>query len=31
MAGQGIGGGTYYPLELSNVGHHACTLDGFPG
>ena len=33
--GLGIGGGTlgstYYPLELSNVGHHACTLSGFPG
>jgi hypothetical protein len=33
--GLGIGGGTlgsiYYPLELSNVGHHACTLNGFPG
>src|ERR1700733_16095101 len=33
--GLGIGGGTlgstYYPLELSNVGHHACTLNGIPG
>jgi hypothetical protein len=33
--GLGLGGGTagstYYPLELSNVGHHACTLSGYPG
>ena len=33
--GLGLGGGTlgsvYYPLEFSNVGHHACTLNGFPG
>jgi hypothetical protein len=33
--GLGLGGGTagstYYPLEFSNVGHHACTLDGYPG
>jgi hypothetical protein len=21
----------YYPLEFSNVGHSACTLNGFPG
>jgi hypothetical protein len=33
--GLGEGGGTlgsiYYPLEFSNVGHQACTLNGFPG
>jgi Domain of unknown function (DUF4232) len=33
--GLGLGGGTagstYYPLEFSNVGHHACALNGFPG
>jgi Protein of unknown function (DUF4232) len=33
--GLGLGGGTagstYYPLEFSNVGHHACALRGFPG
>jgi len=33
--GLGVGGGTlgsiYYPLEFSNVGHHACTLSGYPG
>lgn len=33
--GLGLGGGTagstYYPLEFSNVGHTACTLNGFPG
>ncbi|HEY4826750.1 MAG TPA: DUF4232 domain-containing protein [Solirubrobacteraceae bacterium] len=33
--GLGLGGGTagstYYPLEFSNVGHRACTLDGYPG
>jgi hypothetical protein len=33
--GLGLGGGaagsTYYPLEFSNVGRHACTLNGFPG
>lgn len=33
--GLGLGGGTagsvYYPLEFSNVGHSACTLNGFPG
>ncbi|MGB0093045.1 MAG: DUF4232 domain-containing protein [Solirubrobacteraceae bacterium] len=32
--GLGLGGGTagstYYPLEFSNVGHHACTLNGYP-
>jgi len=33
--GLGLGGATagstYYPLEFSNVGHHACTLTGYPG
>ena len=33
--GLGLGGGTlgsvYYPLEFTNVGHHACTLTGYPG
>jgi hypothetical protein len=33
--GLGLGGGTagstYYPLEFSNVGRHACTLNGYPG
>jgi hypothetical protein len=33
--GLGLGGGTagstYYPLEFSNVGHQACTLNGYPG
>jgi hypothetical protein len=33
--GLGLGGGTagstFYPLEFSNVGHSACTLNGFPG
>jgi hypothetical protein len=33
--GLGVGGGTagstYYPLEFSNVGGHACTLNGYPG
>jgi len=29
--GGGVLGGVYYPLEFSNVGHHACTLSGYPG
>lgn len=33
--GLGLGGGTagstFYPLEFSNVGHQACTLNGYPG
>jgi hypothetical protein len=33
--GLGLGGGTagstFYPLEFSNIGHHTCTLNGFPG
>jgi Domain of unknown function (DUF4232) len=33
--GLGLGGGTagttYYPLEFSNVGRHACSFYGYPG
>jgi Protein of unknown function (DUF4232) len=33
--GLGLGGGTagstYYPLEFSNVGRTACSLNGYPG
>jgi hypothetical protein len=29
--GGGTAGSTYYPLELSNVSHATCTLDGYPG
>jgi Protein of unknown function (DUF4232) len=29
--GGGTAGSTFYPLEFSNVGHTACTLNGFPG
>jgi hypothetical protein len=33
--GLGLGGGTagtiYYPIEISNTGHRACTMYGFPG
>lgn len=33
--GLGLGGGTagstYYPLEFTNISHHACTLNGYPG
>ncbi len=29
--GGGTAGTTYYPLEFSNVGHHTCTLYGYPG
>jgi len=33
--GLGLGGGTagstYYPLEFTNVGRHACSLNGYPG
>ncbi len=33
--GLGLGGGTagstYYPLEFSNIGRSACTLNGYPG
>lgn len=28
--GDGYAGGVTYPLEFSNVGHHACTLQGTP-
>jgi hypothetical protein len=28
--GDGYTGGVVYPLEFSNVGHHACTLQGTP-
>jgi len=30
-AGGAAAGSTYYPLEFSNVSHHACHLFGFPG
>ncbi len=29
--GGGTAGSTYSPIEFSNVGHHACTLNGYPG
>jgi hypothetical protein len=29
--GGGTAGTTYYPLEFSNIGHHTCTLYGYPG
>jgi hypothetical protein len=29
--GNGTAGSIYYELEISNVGHHACTLFGYPG
>jgi hypothetical protein len=29
--GGGVLGGYYYPLEVTNVSRHACTLDGYPG
>src|ERR1700753_2652628 len=29
--GGGTAGTTYYPLELSNISHRACTLYGYPG
>jgi hypothetical protein len=29
--GGGTAGHTYFPIEFSNVGHSACTLDGYPG
>ncbi len=28
--GGGVLGGYYYPLELSNVSHHSCSLNGYP-
>lgn len=29
--GNGTAGTTFYVLEISNIGHHACTLFGYPG
>jgi hypothetical protein len=29
--GDGTAGSTYWQLEISNVGHHACSLYGYPG
>jgi hypothetical protein len=29
--GNGAAGSTYWDIELSNIGTHACTLDGYPG
>jgi hypothetical protein len=29
-SGDGYAGGVVYPLEFSNVSHHACTLQGTP-
>jgi hypothetical protein len=29
--GDGTAGSTYWQLELSNVGRHACSLYGYPG
>lgn len=29
--GDGFAGGIAYELEISNIGHHACTLFGYPG
>jgi hypothetical protein len=31
VPGEGAAGSVYYPLELSNVSSHTCTLFGFPG
>ena len=31
IPGSGAAGSTFYPLEFSNVGHHACWLFGYPG
>jgi hypothetical protein len=30
-SGNGAAGSVYYDLELTNLGHSACTLRGFPG
>ncbi len=30
VEGDGTAGTTYYELEVSNVGHQACTLHGYP-
>jgi Domain of unknown function (DUF4232) len=29
--GGGVLGGVYYPLEFTNLGRRACTLNGYPG
>lgn len=29
--GGGVLGGYYYPLEITNVSGHTCTLNGYPG
>lgn len=29
--GDGFAGGIVWQLEISNIGHHACTLFGYPG
>jgi hypothetical protein len=29
--GNGTAGTTYYPLEFTNTGQHACSLFGYPG
>jgi Protein of unknown function (DUF4232) len=29
--GNGAAGTIYYPLELTNLSGHACSMDGFPG
>jgi Domain of unknown function (DUF4232) len=31
VPGEGAASSIYYPLELSNVSSHTCTLFGFPG
>jgi hypothetical protein len=31
LPGDGTAGAIYYELEFSNVGHHVCTLFGYPG
>ncbi|MGO8978623.1 MAG: DUF4232 domain-containing protein [Streptosporangiaceae bacterium] len=31
IPGNGAAGTIYYPLEFSNIGSHACTLQGYPG
>jgi hypothetical protein len=29
--GDGFAGGAAWQVEISNIGHHACTLFGYPG
>jgi hypothetical protein len=29
--GDGTAGTSFFQLEISNIGHHACTLFGYPG